>query len=125
MIQHGIELDENGKPIWLRFGLLRLMHHLVGLHRADAGVPSPLSLRFRRPHFLHIVGYLQACFWKFDRAAGDTDRCRAAIQRWVEFDTHRGAGCLSVHDPEFEISATYSKALADLPLHLDSMLFYL
>ena len=121
MIQHGIELDTGGKPIWLRFGMLRLMHHLLGLHRNSIAESS----RFRRSNYIHGVGYFQACFWKFNRVADHIGRCRVAIKRWVEFEANHGPDGISAHDPEFDIYAAHLDATADLPLHLDSLLFYL
>lgn len=122
MLVHGIELNDEGKPAWFRFGMLRLMHYLLDVRQAEGRAMPIWARRFRSLRFMHGVSYFQACFWKLDRAAGHVDRCRVAIQRWVERERRGEAKKVSVSDPDF---AAQHAAIADLPIYLDVMLFYL
>ena len=105
----------------VRHGFLRLLHCLKG----GALEPSndDISLRrFRNRGFMHGVTHFQACFWKQYRAAAHIERCRAAISAGLERWRHdEGRG---IPSDDVALTAQYN-ALEDLPLHLDSMMFYL
>jgi hypothetical protein len=72
---HGIELGEDGKPAWLRFGILGLVYRLYGTRSAEASVKDWVG-RLHSEHFRHQVSHFGQCFWKFDRAAGHVARCK-------------------------------------------------
>lgn len=120
---HGIELDAEGNPAWLRFGILNLLGHLLFSNSAEPSVQD-WQQRFRSEAFRHQVRHFQQCFWKFDRAAGHVARCRNnaddALGRIGE-RIRRGEE-VPLLDPD---RLATEEANADLPLFLDGMLFYL
>src|SRR5467141_1325422 len=75
---HGIELDAEGNPTWLRFGILRLLYHLYGTNTTERSVQDWLQ-RLHSEAFRHQMSHFLQCFWKFERAAGHVARCRDAV----------------------------------------------
>src|SRR5580700_3180507 len=134
---HGIELDAEGKPAWLRFGILKLLDYLLCTN-ADSSAPEWVS-RFQAPVFAHRREHFRQCFWKFDRAAGHVTRCENASTPWMDSSLQRANQAIDRaqrgETPEtsggqqtFEATPdllAYFDANADLPLYFDLMLFYL
>ncbi len=120
MILHGVELDDGGRPIWFRFGILPVLHRLSGF-RPSSDIPD-WTRRWSTVTFHRSVSKLQDTMWKFDRAAGYVEKCRLAIERWVRREAGSDTAGIKVSDPDF---SAHMAAVYDLPLHLDSMLMYL
>jgi hypothetical protein len=120
---HGIELGEDGKPTWLRFGILRLVYHLYCANSAEQAVQGWLQ-RLHSDAFRYHASHFQQCFWKFDRAAGHVARCRdimdGALGRFSE-RVRRGEE-VPLSDPD---RLAMDEVNIELPLFLDAMFFYL
>lgn len=121
MNSHGIELDDDGRPEWFRFGMLRLVHslYLSPFEQQPPGIPKWARI-WGTNAFMSVLGKFQDTVWKFDRAAGHVARCRDHIRRQVERDAKEED--VNTLDSEY---AAYMSAREDLPLYLDLMLLYL
>jgi hypothetical protein len=71
---HGIELDGEGKPKYLRFGLLRLLYRLYATNTNDPQV-ADWRRRLNSEGFRHQASHFRQCVGKFDRAAGHVAKC--------------------------------------------------
>lgn len=120
---HGIELDEEGNPAWLRFGILRLLYKMYFTNAAGPSVQDWLQ-RLHSMAFRHQVSHFQQCFSKFDRAAGHAARCRDAVDPvFGRYNERISRGeTVPLEDSD---RLAMDEANADLPLFLDAMLFYL
>jgi hypothetical protein len=120
---HGVELDREGRPRWMRFGILRLLIHLAGANATEPSVQDWLK-RLHSDEFRQLAAHYFQCFQKFDRAAGHVARCRETVNGALErfSERVRGGEVVPPSDPD---RRAIDEANADLPLYLDGMLFYL
>lgn len=118
---HGIENDDGSMPSWFRFGILRLAHALSHFKGTDGAVPPDWTKNWRTRRFHQATSKLQDSVWKFDRAAGHVNRCREAICRSVTQEAEDERRQRPIDD----VYLAHLSALQDIPLFLDSMLFYL
>ena len=122
---HGAELDQNGKPIWLRFGFLKLMEHLAYLTKEEQSPVPDWTRRFHCKAFRHRFDHFQELLLKFDRAARHVTDCQERARPWLKLMEER-AKKASAQDEGGEAElAEFSNANADLPLYFDLLLFYL
>lgn len=118
---HGIENDDDSAPSGFRFGILRLAHVMSNFKGIDGVAPPDWTKRWHTRRFHQATMKLQDTFWKFDRAAGHINRCREAIHRGAMRDAEDNKR----QHPMDDVFHDYISALQDIPLFLDSMLFYL
>jgi hypothetical protein len=127
---HGIELDREGKPAWLRFSMLRLLYRLYATN-TNGPRAADWRRRLNSEGFRHQASHFRQCVGKFDRAAGYVARCKdaagGALGRYSEKINRHQKGEIAqppdaVSDPD---RLTLDEVNADLPVFLDSMLFYL
>jgi hypothetical protein len=120
---HGVELDAEGKPAWLRFGMLGLLYRLYGTQTAEPSVQAWLA-RLHSDVFRHCVSHFQQCFGKFDRAVGHvarfSDAADGAMSRFGERARQGKEQPFSRSDRRL-----MDEINMDLPLFLDAMFFYL
>lgn len=120
---HGVELDREGSPRWMRFGILRLLIHLAGANVTEPSVQDWLK-RLHSDAFRHQTAHFLQCFHKFDRAAGHVARCREAVNSALgRFSERVRRG--DIPPPSDPDRLAVEEANADLLLYLDGMLFYL
>jgi hypothetical protein len=119
-VAHGVELGGDGKPAWLRFGILRLLYHLY-VTNSDK---TNWITRLHSEDLRHRIGHFQQCFSKFNRAARHVDSCAKkaddALARLGEFP--RRGERIPLEDPN---RLVIDEVNTDLPVFLDAMLFYL
>jgi hypothetical protein len=111
---HGPSYEEKGRTAWFYLGILRLLHVLVSTFRSPLfpGQKRPeWPTKWLDPWFENATMQFQATFWKFDKAASCFGQC-------VEVVKH-DRDSLQAHDV-----AKLNGAIGDIPLYLDSMLFY-
>jgi hypothetical protein len=125
---HGLELGGDGKPAWLRFGILQLLYHLYGTKSAEASRKDWLD-RLHSQVFRHQVSHFQQCFWNFDRAAGHVARCKEVADRAMgqvseTIGRYQRGEITRLPDPDSD-QLVLNEAGYDLMLFLDAMLFYL
>jgi hypothetical protein len=130
---HGIEFDGDGKPVYMRFGMLRLVYRLwtslVGC-KPDERLKEWRG-RIGSDDFKYQLNHFRQCIEKFDRASGHVARCRdgidGAITRYTERIRRFQEG--EITQPPDPVSDSDSLEMTELnkelPLFLDAMLFYL
>lgn len=127
---HGIEVAAQGAARFFRFGFVRLLQHLS--EASVDGSPQPdWVTRLHSTTFVHRLQHFRQCFRKFDRAVLNIALCTNSAERYAE---SRNEGSAKV-SPSSEFRRSYSdptadfralqSATEDIPLHFDSMLFYL
>jgi hypothetical protein len=122
---HGVELDQNGKPVWLRFGFLKFVDHLAYLTKEEDSPAPEWTRRFHSKVFRHRVDHFQQVLSKFDRAARHVANCQERSLRWLELCEERARDA-SAPDKRGETELTdFANANADLPLYFDLLLLYL
>jgi hypothetical protein len=124
-LMHGVELNEDGKPVWLRFGFLKLLEHLAYLTKEDQSPVPDWTRRFHSKVFRHRVDHFQQVLSKFDRAARHVANCQERALPWLELCEERAKDA-SAPDKRGETErADFADANADLPLYFDLLLLYL
>src|SRR5580704_14571860 len=127
---HGLELGDDGKPAWLRFGILGLLYRLYGTNSTEASVKDWLD-RLHSQVFRHQVSHFGQCFWKFDRAAGYVARCKEIADRAMgqfsdKIERYQKGEIMQPPNPSSDPDRlALDDASYDLMLFLDAMLFYL
>jgi hypothetical protein len=119
---HGIELDGEGKPAYLRYGLLQLLYHFWVSRTEDARL-TEWRERLKSDKFWHHLRHFRQLVDKFDRVAGYVGRLMedaegAVIEFQQNIERHNRGQSTGVQDP-------FSEFNLDMPIFLDSMLFYL
>jgi hypothetical protein len=124
-LMHGVELNEDGKPVWLRFGFLKLVDHLAYLTKEEDSPAPEWTRRFHSKVFRHRVDHFLQVLSKFDRAARHVANCQERSLPWLELCEERARDS-SGPDKRGETEQTdFANAGADLPLYFDLLLFYL
>lgn len=125
---HGVELGGDGRPAWLHFGFVRLLQHLAESNLIETPTPE-WAARFHSPGFTHRMNHFHQCFRKFDRAVLLVAECSGAADRWSVRTKMYKVISPPVSQPfALHCAADFRDLLdanANLPLHFDSMLFYL
>jgi hypothetical protein len=115
---HGIQYEDDNDTGCFRLGMMRLLHWLTTFDipkaqkKSEQGDRPEWTQAWRNRRFSQATKKFQDAFWKLDRAASHFAQCVDTIKLHREPKSLEAAGRLQ-------------NALADTPLYLDSILFYL
>jgi hypothetical protein len=124
-LMHGVELNADGNPVWLRFGFLKLVEHLAYLTKEDQSPVPDWTRRFHRKAFRHRFDHFQQLLFKFDRAARRVTNCRERAQPWLKLCEERAKEPSAPDKRGDAERSDFADANADLPLYFDLLLLYL
>jgi hypothetical protein len=124
-MNHGVELDSDGNPAWIRFGFLKLVEHLAYLTKEEDSPVPEWTRRFHSEVFRHRVDHFLQVLSKFDRAAHHVANCRDRALPWLKLMEERVKKASAPDEGGEPERAEFANANADLPLYFDLLLFYL
>ena len=126
-IYHGMERGQDGHPVWLRFGMLRLIIAFTcDTDDESVGNEEPSPKNVNRWECSKKLMKFMDTFRKLNRAANHVKLCNEVISHGVSQGIYQGGASNSgPGEPPYEAKMATESAAEDIRLHFDSLLFYL